>query len=398
MERHILFLLSARNLINFAECLCYILSKKSVPVYGRAQKGVMSRMETTDIVIHKGEKEERYQLYVEDYVISYLKNYGTEDYRNIFFYGTKERREKKYYIYGAGTQKQISFFSRYELLDEIKCRYATDTPVFYVKEDSEIYELAGYYIFYKNNEAMQSYMIEQRNDKGTIEKAQTRTGAQIKNGPYIPPASQTKSKSERKTKDKNGLMAAQLSAIFVILAAIVINTTNSYTKLEDLNEAAVEVFFAMENQEASEKADSSENMTETETVAATRPEEAVTPEVQLDGTTLRLTELDEKFEEENQMAKQEEMENTAKAADDGSETKEENDTAEAEVSVMEEIAPSEQAFARNFAEYYQIEKGDTLNKISIKIYGDTSKVNEICELNKITNPDNIKYGQKILLP
>ena len=59
---------------------------------------------------------------------------------------------------------------------------------------------------------------------------------------------------------------------------------------------------------------------------------------------------------------------------------------------------SEQAFARNFAEYYKIEKGDTLNKISIKIYGDTGKVKEICDLNKIKDPDDIKYGQKILLP
>ena len=29
---------------------------------------------------------------------------------------------------------------------------------------------------------------------------------------------------------------------------------------------------------------------------------------------------------------------------------------------------------------------------------DTGKVEEICELNKIKDPDNIKYGQKILLP
>ena len=46
----------------------------------------------------------------------------------------------------------------------------------------------------------------------------------------------------------------------------------------------------------------------------------------------------------------------------------------------------------------KIEKGDTLNKISIKIYGDTGKVKEICDLNKIKDPDDIKYGQKILLP
>ena len=48
-------------------------------------------------------------------------------------------------------------------------------------------------------------------------------------------------------------MAVQLAAIFIILIAIVINSTNSYTKLEELNQDAVEVFFAMENEEAADK-------------------------------------------------------------------------------------------------------------------------------------------------
>ena len=74
------------------------------------------------------------------------------------------------------------------------------------------------------------------------------------------------------------------------------------------------------------------------------------------------------------------------------------DDADGESGKTEEAVQSEQAFARNFAEYYKIEKGDTLNKISIKIYGDTGKVKEICDLNKIKDPDDIKYGQKILLP
>ena len=43
--------------------------------YGKACK----KMTAADIVVHKGEKEEKYQLYVEDYVMSYLKNYRTEN-------------------------------------------------------------------------------------------------------------------------------------------------------------------------------------------------------------------------------------------------------------------------------------------------------------------------------
>ena len=47
---------------------------------------------------------------------------------------------------------------------------------------------------------------------------------------------------------------------------------------------------------------------------------------------------------------------------------------------------------------YTVEEGETLISISRSIYGDDSKVKAICELNGITNSDNIQVGQKIILP
>ena len=98
--------------------------------YGKACK----KMTAADIVVHKGEKEEKYQLYVEDYVMSYLKNYRTENAEKIFFYGKREQRNRKYYLYGAGQQREISHFAQYELLEEIICRPAPDMPVFFVQK------------------------------------------------------------------------------------------------------------------------------------------------------------------------------------------------------------------------------------------------------------------------
>ena len=46
---------------------------------------------------------------------------------------------------------------------------------------------------------------------------------------------------------------------------------------------------------------------------------------------------------------------------------------------------------------YVVKEGDTLIKISKSVYGNTSKVNEIRELNKIEN-NNIVVGHKLLLP
>ena len=366
----------------------------------------MSRMATTDIVIHKGKKDERYQLYVEDYVMSYLKNYKEEE-GPLFFYGKREQNSRKYDIYGAGNHEQIAFFNQYVLLEEIGCRFAMDMPVFSVKEDSGLYEVAGYYIFYQDNEAMQNYMVAHRKEMqykgGTEEKTKAEKRIQEKKAQKTAETQQRRDFTQTKEgKKSSGLMTIQLAAIFVVLIAIVINSTNSYTKLEDLNQAAVEVFFAMENQEAAGTSTDWEQ-DNTERVDA-KTDTGMEAEVPTEGTVLRLSDLDAKFEEENRAVKQENEdgeiedkeieENTQNGSGQTMETKEADDKG----SNAEEAASSQQAFARNFAEYYQIEKGDTLYTISIKLYGDTSKVNEICELNQIKDPDNIKYGQKILLP
>ena len=50
------------------------------------------------------------------------------------------------------------------------------------------------------------------------------------------------------------------------------------------------------------------------------------------------------------------------------------------------------------ARYYEVERGDTLYTISRAVYGDTDHVKDICELNEISDPDRIRYGQKIRLP
>jgi nucleoid-associated protein YgaU len=49
-------------------------------------------------------------------------------------------------------------------------------------------------------------------------------------------------------------------------------------------------------------------------------------------------------------------------------------------------------------EYYTIEKGDTLAKISVKIYGTDEMIQKICELNHIENNNKIQAGQKLQLP
>lgn len=396
-------------------------------------------METSNIVIHKGEKDEKYQLYVEDYVMSYLKKQGSDQRnRKIFFFGKRELREKKYYIYGAGLQRQIAHFADYEKLHEITCRYVMDMPVFSVQEKNRTYELTGYYIFYHSNEAMQNYLIALRTEQEKEETAQRtefqNTGygeigdRQIERAVHTEQRIFAMKKQRQQEKEQNnvgtstslrtrprgkgGLIAIQLTAIFVVLAAIVINTTNSYDKLEDLNQAAVEVFFAMENENA------------------VLLEEAAEEVVPVEGTTLYLAELEEQAAEQQAQGsfpavkKQETAQDEAAMPDEeiqkNTETVQSKEPQSAEriqneeAGKLEEATQSEETEKQEEAiqseengkreeiksdvQYYQIQRGDTLYTISQKLYGNTDNVNKICEMNQIDNPDNIKYGQKILLP
>ena len=48
--------------------------------------------------------------------------------------------------------------------------------------------------------------------------------------------------------------------------------------------------------------------------------------------------------------------------------------------------------------YYVVQKGDTLDSISVKLYGDTSHVKAICKMNGLSDGNLIYIGQKLLLP
>ncbi|QDW72726.1 LysM peptidoglycan-binding domain-containing protein [Lachnospiraceae bacterium KGMB03038] len=65
----------------------------------------------------------------------------------------------------------------------------------------------------------------------------------------------------------------------------------------------------------------------------------------------------------------------------------------------EEVVSQEEAEAGLSEEdFYTVEKGDTLDSISVKIYGDASHVEAICKMNGLSDGNLIYIGQKLLLP
>ncbi|MCD7724056.1 MAG: LysM peptidoglycan-binding domain-containing protein [Clostridiales bacterium] len=330
-------------------------------------------MKTESVVIHKGRKDEKYQIYVEDYVISYLKyETGSLELSEIFFYGYGEKNEKEYTLYGAGRDKQLAVFNKYDLLEKITCRLTQGGPVFMVRETEGLYEVKGYHIFYDKNEEMQNYLIERKQQYRTADEEDRRWKQDSPCGQEIPESANLPGKH------LHNAMSLQMGVIFVILVAIVINSSNSYDKMEQLNQSAQEVFFAIENQEAEE-----------ETPVEEIPEEIV---VERDSSAEY---VDETVQEEI-LQPLPDADTTEEEGQEDAEESGETDSISAETANTRQ--QDTEALSRNVTRYYEIKRGDTLYTISKDIYGDISKVQEICELNQISDPDNIRYGQKIILP
>lgn len=386
-----------------------------------------------------------YAVYIEDYVLSYLKReMDSLELSEIFFYGKRENGGRKFLVYGAGRQKQIVAFADYELLDELVCRLTQAGPVFMVREKNGDYKTCGFQTFYANNEAMQNYLIEWTSSLDKNPKDSTADFGFKRVGLTEPreAASAVRASFETADKGKSGsAISAQLGLILVVLVAIVISSTNSYHKMERMNQSAREVFFAIENQEAgqeSERNDAGEKVgekaaqqeksteilvernAETEDISvedAVRAENAAQAADGAERGGQSETDAANGAEKNGQTGADEaesggrtENDNQAgkdTAADSDASVGEEDSLAEAD-SKQEETAagneesekedPSEEALSRNITRYYEVERGDTLYTISQKIYGNASRVEQICEINKISNPDRIREGQKIILP
>lgn len=378
----------------------------------------VNAMRQSSIIIHKGGKEEKYEIYVEDYVLSFLKEEtGTLELSEFFFYGFKEKFGKKYTIFGVGRDRNLEVFDKYSLLEEIGCRLTQAGPVFLVREGTENYEVKGYEVFYQDNAPMQTYLIERKNGNSGKDRnsssveADRSSGTDQRKWQSAQPKSVQGQTSRRQISPST--ISAQLSIILMILVAIVVNSTNSYDEMQQLNQSATEVFFAMENQEAEKEGEARDGRgevvvqrepTQEEDILklaslenkeqAGEPEEAAGEENSEETEDESLNENDKNPAESSEAPKDGADNEEADRRNDGEETGESETIEENSDQDEEEV----EALSRNVARYYKVEPGDTLYMISQKIYGDTSHVQRICELNQITDPDHIRDGQKIILP
>lgn len=373
-----------------------------------------------------GEPEEHRKIYIEDYVITYLKRLSGETLQNgqaAVLLGNSEWMDGIPYLFirSAISLKNIDFtpegipftdeiwteiygemkeyFERQDILGWFLSMPGYPLPLedkllkthlnyfggvdkvllvreplseeedFFAYENGQLTRQKGYYIFYERNEKMQRYMVETGDGESIDEKEAFEDRAARSFRTIV----QEKREASSQKRIMTFLYAASTFLVMVILV-IGITLINNYEKMEGLEMALSELSQSLENQNNSYVEAYGEQAEKEKQYSGEELAEAMAQENQ---------KIQETFESAESSSSEEPSEPAERPLpEESSEPAESPSTEE----------PSESV------ETYIVQKGDTLHEISRKLYGNEEQIGAICELNGIEDSDRILVGQKLLLP
>lgn len=463
-------------------------------------------MELPKNLIQMGKPDRTHKIFVEDYIISYIKEWNRESDgqpAGIALYGQvyKENNYKYYFMYGASRiegldrrgpylsqsdREEINnvgnrYFDEYSFLGWCIVREELPETIFLDTRGKAI-EVNGYACFFEKNESMLNFMLEMderekrcaRQAENNPENAvmdntwtdaspaaqdgqadgQTETtafqgeyGGNYRSLPLENRIAAAKKSSDKNTasektasyKEKNRQMIKHLerlkiaaAAMFTVLCVIGITTINDSDKIEEMQVAARQVIADLsqqkipdaENDDALTVNGSAHTAGSGDTVLTGGNGTAHTTGID-NGNTAGTATNGSALTGGN-TATANGTPTTANGANTtGGNTVTANDNATATNATgtsgtttgnsadgmpWSDVTPPD-AFPTGTATgttgttqtatqptSYTIMRGDTLNAICRRKYGDLGMVKQVCELNGIKNPNNIEVGQTILLP
>ena len=229
--------------------------------------------------------------------------------------------------------------------------FSRDNTVFVWKdalEKEEIYysfkfgglmQMGGHYIYYEKNPDMQNYMIATRKKNGVTpcEMVEDRAAKDFRSAVRV--------KLDEKERQNSRFVYLTSTLLVVVVLAIGISTVNNFDRMEAVQDSLESL-----SQSVNEPKEQTETVSEDNTAV--------------------------------------EAGNTVEALDVGRE-EEQAGTVPDTSTIQEQLGDED---------YYEVQKGDTLDSISVKLYGDTSHVKAICKMNGLSDGNLIYIGQKLLLP
>ena len=358
------------------------------------------------------------KIYVEDYVDTFLNQICDKaDNKQVgaFLVGKKEVTEGQdcIYIFGAicmefsddeneiisqenfekAKQEKKEYFEEGMLIGWMLCRpgvrmvidgkifkthekyFSERNTVFILKDNAEMEEqyycykykelmqIGGHYVYYEKNAAMQSYMITARKKIGVTpsEIVEDKAAKDFRN--------LVKERIEGQQEKKTSRLTYAASVFLVILVLVMgVTTLNNYGKMKSVQSTLEFIRDSIMKQDG-EKAQKTSG-----TVKAANERQS--------GNVVQSEQTNNPQSEEKQDPVQQQEEGTDSASE------EEEKTDDSVVSAMQEMNE----------DIYIVEKGDTLAKISKKVYGDSGHVDAICKMNGLSDGNLIFIGQKLILP
>ena len=383
-----------------------------------------------------GETNPHCKIYVEDYVISYMKQlnqYAGDKRMAVALYGIRKEEDGITYLffYGAGRlnflQKECRHLSQAVLQEseKLRKRYFSDyvflgyrlldgemVEGFHVCEQGVCRYIEGYAQFYEKNDSMLAYMVDQRQEEAkpeefdqekynTVKKRQEERRALSEERGWNGGKSSALWNGHAKEPDTESgaarlrRMKYSVAAIFALLCVTGLAAMGNGVKLGDLQSAAGRF---LDNLIRRQLPDDPEDFMEVSNGS-----------VQV-GTIVAEDKLNEAILKENEAKSTSEpaLQPTPESSVPPTPNPGEQSTPEP-VMTPEPVVPPQPTNAPQQTQKpavqpsaepvsYTVKRGDTLIGICIRRYGSDARVAEVCSLNNISNPDSIKIGQNILLP
>ncbi len=417
-------------------------------------------MELPRNITQVGETDRNCKIYVEDYVVSYLRQmnkFAQEKELTIALYGKMSVEDQITYcfVYGACAVKSIAREVRHlsqaqhQEMEHMRRKYFPEQEFlgyqilngemiegFRICDQNSCRYVKGYACFFEKNDTMLAYMLEARmedvqpekveQDKyEMVKKRQEERRARFEERQYGKKGNEdTSAKSvptqEEKSADVQIKGKFKLIPFAVTAAAClgVLTVMNNDAMQENLNNKLLTWW--KDVKEISIGNIGTEEEIKEPIIIASREKDTQMQAVM--STLVAEDKLTDAILEENSEAAEsqtQEPESEAQTEELPTESIEETQEPTSQPLLGEEtpevlpaeeevpltpppivVEPSAEASANPVQkmESYVIQPGDTLIAISTKLYGSDAAVSQICAINNISNPDNIQIGQKILLP
>lgn len=402
-------------------------------------------MELPKNIVQIGKPDRLHKIFVEDYVVSYIKQLGRAscgEAVGLALYGRsyEENGCSFYFLYSAAKVEGLEHrgpylsqmekeevekigrqhFPEYDFLAWCSVKEELADSIYVLKQGKGV-EVGGYACFYEKNESMLNYMLmlarQEKREESTDDAAGNGKPArgEWKAETYRKPAPEREEKPE--TAKSGGKKRVVAAAALFALCLLGVSTLSDPVKMEELQVTARQVIASLSEQklpdtlsketEASGISGGSAGLGET---TGSNPGNGEAAAVSEDPNQLAVNGAGEGAgqsaangmgEESGQPAANGAGEGTEQPVTDGAGEENAQPTAGSAGEVTPQ--PTDQPASNDnpvtsAPVVYTIVKGDTLISICRAKYGSIDKIQEICELNQISDPDSIAVGQTILLP